>query len=126
MLPSTEPDPEPMLVSIGDIGVSRSWITTPAGTQPVGRVQWMFNDMSRSSERIPPWAIVCTILFVWFCLLGLLFLLAKERRTEGYVQITVQAPGFVHATQLPVSSPEQVAEYNARVNFARSVSAAAV
>lgn len=37
----------------------------------------------------------------------------------------MQGSGFVHTTQLPVSSIAQVADYNARVNYARSISAAA-
>jgi hypothetical protein len=114
-----------MLVTIGDIGVTPSTVVTPSGTRPVGRVQWMFTDMSRTTQVIPTWAIVCTVIFFLFCLLGLLFLLVKESRTEGHVQVVVQGPGFVHTTQLPVSSIAQVADYNARVNYARSVSAAA-
>ena len=116
---------EPLLVTMGDIGVSQSWVITPSGTRPAGQVSWMFSDMSRSTERIPAWAIVCTVLFVWFCFLGLLFLLAKEQRTEGSVQIVVQGPGLVHTVQLPVSSTQQVYDFNARVNYARSISAAA-
>jgi hypothetical protein len=37
----------------------------------------------------------------------------------------VQGPQFVHVVQLPVFSPDQVADYNARVNYARSLTAAA-
>ncbi|WP_037074751.1 hypothetical protein [Pseudonocardia spinosispora] len=116
---------EPMLVTIGDIGVSQSWVVTPSGTRPVGEVHWMFTDMSRTTERIPAWAIVCTVLFVWFCFLGLLFLLAKEQRTEGMVQVIVQGPGLAHTVSLPVYSVNQVMDYNQRVNYARSLSAAA-
>jgi len=126
--PSSAGMPQPseeLLVSIGDIGVTRSWVITPSGTRPVAQVQWMFTDMSRTTQAIPVWAIVCAIVFFVFCLLGLFFLLVKETRTEGWVQIVVQGPGFVHTTQLPVSSPAQVADYNNRVNYARAVSAAA-
>lgn len=123
MDPYAQPGAEPMLVSIGDIAVSQSWVTTPSGVRPVGEVSWSITDLSRTTEKIPVWAIVCTIIFVWFCLLGLLFLLAKERRTEGYVQVVVQAPGFVHTTQLPVYSTEQIADYNGRLNYARSITA---
>jgi hypothetical protein len=119
------PAAEPMLVTIGDIGVTPSTVVTPSGTRPVGKVQWMFTDMSRTTQAIPTWAVVCTVVFFVFCLLGLLFLLVKETRTEGYVQVIVQGPGFVHTAQLPVSSVAQVADYSARVNYARSVSAAA-
>jgi hypothetical protein len=116
---------EPMLVTIGDIGVSEAWVVTPSGNRPTGSVSWMFTDMSRTTSRIPAWAIICAIIFFVFCLLGLLFLLAKEERTEGYVQIIVQGPGFVHTVQLPVFSHHQVMEYSQRVNYARSLSAAA-
>lgn len=123
--PPPSPGMEPLLVSIGDINVSESWVSTPSGARPVGQVQWMFSDLSRTTEKIPTWAIVCMVIFVWFCLLGLLFLLAKETRTEGHVQVIVQGPGFVHTVQLPVFSSAQVYDYNARVNFARSLSSAA-
>ncbi|WP_211177661.1 hypothetical protein [Pseudonocardia acidicola] len=115
---------EPVLVGIGDIAVTQSWVITPSGTRPVGSVQWLFTDMSRTTERIPTWAIVCAIIFFVFCLLGLLFLLVKETRTEGSVQIVVQGPQLVHTVQLPVYSVDQVHDYNARVNYARAVSAA--
>jgi hypothetical protein len=64
------------------------------------------------------------VVFFFFCLLGLLFLLAKEERTEGSVQVVVQGPGFLHQVQLPVYSVIQVQDYAARVNYARSLSAA--
>lgn len=123
--PATSSPMEPTLVTIGDIGVTPSAVITPSGTRPVGEVQWMFTDMSRTTQAIPTWAVVCTIVFFIFCLLGLLFLLVKETRTEGYVQVVVQGSKFVHTAQLPVFSIAQVADYNARVNYARSVSAAA-
>jgi len=116
---------EPLLVSIGDIGVTQSWVITPSGTRPVGQVQWMFTDMSRTTTAIPVWAIVCAIVFIFLCFLSLLLLLVKETRTEGAIQVIVQGPKLVHTTQLPVSSPQQVADYNARVNYARSISASA-
>ncbi len=60
-----------------------------------------------------------------FCLLGLLFLLIKEDRTTGWLQVTVQGPGFVHTTQVPASHQGTAADIHARVNFARSLTAAA-
>lgn len=116
---------EQTLVTIGDIGVTQSWVVTPSGTRPVSEVHWMFIDMSRTTESIPAWAIVCTVLFFIFCLLGLLFLLVKEKRTEGMVQVIVQGPGLAHTVSLPVYSVNQVMDYNQRVNYARSLSAAA-
>lgn len=118
------PGMEAPLVVIGDIIVTQSWVVTPSGTVPVGSVTWTFTDMSITSEAIPAWAIVCAVLFAVLCLLGLLFLLVKESRTRGGVQVVVQGPGLLHATQIPVWALDQVYDLNARVNYARSLTAA--
>ena len=115
---------EPVLVTIGDVGVGQTTVYTPAGTAPVGQTTFQFADLSATRENIPTWAIVCAVIFFVFCLLGLLFLLVKERRTDGFVQIVVQAPHLLHTVQLPVWSQEQVWDYNQRVNYARSLAAA--
>ena len=115
----------PVLVTIGDIACTGTTVITPSGQAPIGNVVWSFTDMSRTTRTIPTWAIVCTVIFIFFCLLGLLFLLAKEERTEGGVQVVVQGQGFLHQVQLPVSSVTQVQDYAARVNYARSLTASA-
>ena len=125
MYPQADAVPGPPLVTIGDIVCTQTLVITPAGTRPLGSVTWSFTDMSRTTRSIPVWAIVCAVLFFIFCLLGLLFLLVKEERTEGAVQIVVQSAGFVHYVQLPVSNIAQVQDYAARVNYARSLTAIA-
>jgi hypothetical protein len=114
-----------LLVTIGDIEVSQHTVITPSGSCPVREANWMFTDLSRTVQRIPVWAIVCTVIFFVFCFLGLLFLLAKEEHTEGFVQVVVQGPRLVHTVQLPVFSPAQVMDVNQRVNYARALTAAA-
>ncbi len=116
---------EPALVTVGDIVCTEHWVITPSGTRPIGEVSWSFNDMSHTTQSIPAWAIVLAIIFFLFCLLGLLFLLVKEEQTTGWIQIVVQGDRFVHTTQIPVTTRAQVADYNARINYARSLSAAA-
>jgi hypothetical protein len=115
----------PVMVTIGDIACTNTLVITPSGQAPIGGVVWSYTDMSRTTRSIPTWAIVCAVVFFFFCLLGLLFLLAKEDRTEGTVQVVVQGQGFLHQVQLPVSSVMQIQDYAARVNYARSLSAAA-
>jgi hypothetical protein len=56
------------------------------------------SNQTFATEVIPVWAIVLAIIFFVFCLLGLLFLLVKERRVHGAVQVGVQGPGFSYAT----------------------------
>lgn len=114
-------DPAQVKVTIGDIACTSTEVITPSGRAPIGGVTWTFTDMSRTTRAIPVWAIVCCVIFILFCFLGLLFLLAKEERTEGWVQVTVQGPRLLHVTQIPVASPMAVADTNARVNFARSL-----
>lgn len=115
----------PPLVTIGDIVCTQQEVITPSGRAPIGGVVWSFTDMSRTTRSIPTWAIVCAVVFFFFCLLGLLFLLAKEDRTDGSVQVVVQGQGFLHQLQLPVHSVAQVQDVAARVNYARSLSASA-
>lgn len=115
--------PGPVLITIGDIAVTPDEVLTPRGRRPVGRVYWSLVDMSRTRQVIPTWAIVLAIVFALFCLLGLLFLLAKEDRIEGWVQVSVQGPNLYHAVNLPVVVPQDVARYHDMVNYARSVSA---
>jgi hypothetical protein len=114
------------LVAIGDIYCTQQQVITPSGTKPIGEVNWAFTDMSRTSQAIPTWAIVCTIVgFFIVCAFSLFFLLVKEDRTEGWVQVVVQGPEFMHTAYVPVYNPQHVADYAARVNYARSLSAAA-
>ena len=118
--------PAETLVTIGDIICTQHEVITPSGRRPIGQATWSFTDLSRTNRAIPTWAIVCTIVFtLLLCGLGLLFLLAKEERTEGSVQIVVQGPGLLHQLQLPVNSVMQIQDYNARVGYARSLTAAA-
>jgi hypothetical protein len=116
---------EPILVTIGDISVTSTTVYTPSGSRPLTEVSWTFTDMSMTSQAIPTWAIVCAIVFFFLCFLGLLFLLAKENKTTGGVQVTVHGPGFVHTSTIPVYSVAQVADINARVNYVRTLTASA-
>lgn len=114
---------EPVLVTIGDISVTSTTVYTPSGSRPLSEVQWTFTDLSTTSQAIPTWAIICAIVFFVFCFLGLLFLLAKEDKTQGAAQVTVHGPGFVHTSTIPVTSLAMVGDINARVNYVRTLTA---
>jgi hypothetical protein len=96
------------LLTIGDIGVTQDLVVTPNGHGPLKGSQWIVTDMSRTDTKIPTVAIVLAIIFAIFCLIGLLFLLMKERYTTGYVEVTVQTGNVLHKVQIPVSDPSQV------------------
>jgi uncharacterized membrane protein YeiB len=113
------------VLTIGDIGVTRNWVVTPNGTARLGGSQWSARDMTRTESKIPTWAIVLAVIFALVCLLGLLFLLAKEKYTTGYVEVSVQAGNLIHATQIPVASQYQVAQIRQQVSQAQTLAAAA-
>lgn len=122
--PPSGPSPanlQPTL-QIGDIGVSNGLIHTPNGNAPVAGSAWTVSDQTRTEEGIPPYAIVLAIVFFLACLLGLLFLLIKEKKTTGYVEVRVQSGNLLHMTQIPVSSPSQIAQIRALVSQAQMMS----
>ena len=116
---------DPIVLTIGDNGVTRNWVVTPNGTARLGGSQWNARDMTRTESKIPTWAIVLAVIFALVCLLGLLFLLAKEKYTTGYVEVSVQAGNLIHATQIPGASQYQVAQIRQQVSQAQTLAAAA-
>lgn len=118
-------EPEQWLATIGDISFSQNWVATPSGTFPIRGSVWTVTDNSQYQERIAPVGIVLCILLIWFCLLGLLFLLMKERTVAGYSQVTVQGDGFFYTTLIPAGGPYPPMIVIQHVNYARSLAAAA-
>ncbi|MEU6562134.1 hypothetical protein [Nocardia nova] len=123
--PYAQPYAQPpgFALAIGDIGITDRTVVTPSGTFALRGAIWTVTDMSQSSERIPPWAIVMAILFFPLCFLGLLFLLVKERTLTGFVQVTVAADGRFHSTMVPVVNENTFMMVMQQVNHARSLSA---
>ncbi|MGW7401336.1 hypothetical protein ACWGH7_33275 [Streptomyces cyaneofuscatus] len=111
------------VLSIGDITVMSDAIVTPSGTMPLKGAVWTATDMSRTEEKIPAHAIVLAIVFALFCLIGLLFLLMKEKRTVGFIQVTVTSGGRHHGTMIPATGPHTFTAVMGQVNQARSMSA---
>ncbi|GGP36381.1 MULTISPECIES: hypothetical protein [Streptomyces] len=110
------------VLSIGDITVMNDAIVTPSGSMPLKGAVWTATDMSRTEEKIPPHAIVLAIIFALFCLIGLLFLLMKEKRTTGFVQVTVTSGGRHHSTMIPAMGPHTFPAIMGQLNQARSMS----
>jgi hypothetical protein len=66
---------------------------------------------------------VLAVVFAVVCLLGLFFLLMKEKTTTGYVQVTVTSGGRFHSTMIPATGPETVHWVMGQINYARTLSA---
>ncbi|GAA2920096.1 hypothetical protein [Streptomyces enissocaesilis] len=110
------------LMSIGDITVMSDSIVTPSGTMPLRGAVWTATDMSRTEEKMPTVAIVLAVVFFLFCLLGLLFLLMKEKTTTGFIQVTVTSGGRHHSTMIPATGPDTFHMVMGQINYARSLS----
>lgn len=54
---------DPVILTIGDIGITRHWVVTPNGSAPLQGSQWIARDATREESHIPPYAIVLAIPF---------------------------------------------------------------
>ncbi|MFI1930376.1 hypothetical protein [Streptomyces sp. NPDC020330] len=111
------------VLTIGDITLMNDAIVTPSGSMPLKGAVWTATDMSRTEEKIPTHAVVLAIVFALFCLIGLLFLLMKEKRTTGFIQVTVTSGGRHHSTMIPAMGPHTFPAVMGQLNQARSMSA---
>lgn len=116
--------PEPTLLSIGDIAVTRTSVVLPQGRFALRGSTWTVQDSSTVTTTIPAYAIVLAIVFFFFCLLGLLFLLIKETKYWGFISVTVVGDGFYHTVQLP-PGPEMPGWVAHQVGQARALAAMA-
>ena len=115
---------EPVLLQIGDMALTSTHVILPYGRYPLHGATWTVQDSTQVTEGIPAVAIVLTIIFAWFCLLGLLFLLMKERKYLGFVSVSVTGFGFHYIVQFP-PGPQSSAWAANVVSQARAITAAA-
>lgn len=108
----------PYLVSIGNIHATADHVVTPGGTWRAADVNVVTYDQTQTTTGTPAWAIVMLVIFIWFFLLSLLFLLAKETRVSGFVTVTVTAPGGQqYSEHLPIHNELQRADVFQRTNY---------
>ncbi|MGC5290381.1 hypothetical protein [Micromonospora sp. DT231] len=115
--------PEVVAVQIAEISVCPPIIRTPTGVLPLAGATWHVADYWQREEKVATWALVCAIVG-FFCLafFSLLFLLVKETRHHGTVQVTVTNGHQQYVARIPVSDQGQVQHVNNQVNYARSLS----
>ena len=109
--------PAPFLVSIGNIHATPHHVVTPAGTWPIAEVNVATTDQTSTTTHTPTWAIVMVVIFIWFFLLSLLFLLARESRVQGFISVTVYAGGQAYVENVPVWNEAQRYEVFNRVAY---------
>jgi hypothetical protein len=116
------PATAPFLVSIGGIHATQYHVVTPAGTWRINEVNVTTQDQTATTTHTPAWAIVLVVIFIWFFLLSLLFLLAREVRVQGYITITVWASnGQSYTENVPIYNAHQRADVLNRVAFVQSL-----
>jgi hypothetical protein len=116
--------PGPVIVQVGDIGVTSTVVHTPAGDIPLAGSTWQVSDYWYNEQKIPTWAIICAI--AGFCVLtvfSLLFLLVKVTVPRGTVQVTVTNGSRQYVCRIPVTDQGQVTYINQQVNYIRSLAA---
>lgn len=114
--------PEQVLVQIGEIAVTATTVYTPSGPIPLRGSQWTVQDQWLSEQKTPTWAIVMAIVgFFLVCALSLLFLLAKETRFHGTVNVAVTNGSQQYVARIPVYHPQQVHHIYNQVNYVRSL-----
>ena len=111
------------VVEVGDIGVTPDWVVLPEGVYPLRDSEWTVSDQVHEVTEIPSYAIVLAVIFFFVFLLGLLFLLIKERTVVGVVRVNVEGDGFRHATQVPVGSWVAVRNVHRQVAYIRHLAA---
>ncbi|HET6533514.1 MAG TPA: hypothetical protein VFH03_23250 [Actinoplanes sp.] len=123
--PAPDPlTPSPVIVQIGEMGVTSTVVHTPAGDIPLAGSTWQVSDYWHTEQRIPRWAIVLAV--VGFCVLtvfSLLFLLIRETIQQGTVQVTVTNGTRQYVARIPVTDPSQVTHIHQQVNYVRSLAA---
>jgi hypothetical protein len=113
---------EPVLVRLGELTVTRSAVFTPVGPIPLRGSQWTVQDQWLADRKTPTWAIVLSIVgFFLVCALSLLFLLAKETRFYGTVDVAVSNGHLHYVARIPVSDQWQVHHIYSQVNYVRSL-----
>ncbi|MFI5496922.1 hypothetical protein [Actinoplanes sp. NPDC051859] len=122
--PDLHSAPGPVIVQIGDMGITSTVVHTPAGDIALAGSTWTVTDYWHSETKIPTWAIVAAI--AGFCVLtvfSLLFLLVKVTIPRGTVQVTLTNGTRQYVARIPVTDPEQVTYVHQQVNYVRSLAA---
>ncbi len=112
-------------LTIGDIAIVGDQIITPNGSAPLAGSTWIVADRTHEETKIPAFAIVLAIIFALACLLGLLFLLIKEKTMSGYVEVSVHSGDLLHVTQVPARSAYEVQQIRMSVSQAQGLAARA-
>lgn len=112
-----------VVVTIGDALVTPDSVLVPQGRFPLAGTTWTVQDSTHTVANRPRWAKRAAAI-LGFTVIGLLFLLVKRRREDGFVSATVVGAGLYHSVKFPPGT-ESRAHVAALVNRARALAAVA-
>jgi hypothetical protein len=118
-------DPIQVIRQIGDITVTSTTVSTPAGATPLVGSQWTAVDQWVTERRTPQWAKIVAIAGICFtALLSLLLLLVKEEIYRCSVSVSVMGDKFFYTTRMEFTTPAAVQEVYDNVNYVRALALA--
>ncbi|MGW9826251.1 MULTISPECIES: hypothetical protein [Brevibacterium] len=116
------PEREIRFVDFPGIEVTSTGVHTPAGTIPLDQARFFLADRTWTTRSTPGWAIALAIGgFFVVTFFSLLFLLAKDERTTGYVDVTVTGAGVSYTSSVPIASARARAEIHSRWAYAQQL-----
>jgi hypothetical protein len=118
---------DPVLFTIGDVAVTRTSVILPHGRYPLRGTTWTVHNQTYVTTNTPAWAVVLAIVgFFFVCVLSLLFLIAKESRVHGFIDVNVLgANGLHHVTRIAALDPFTAQWVHQQVSQAQALAAAA-
>lgn len=120
--PLTSAREEIPFVDFPGIAVTSTGVHTPAGSIPLHQARFFLADRTWTTRSTPGWAIALAIGgFFVLTFFSLLFLLAKEERTTGYVDVTVTGAGVSYTSSVPVRDARTLAEIDSRWAYAQQL-----
>ncbi len=115
---------EPVIARFGDIEVTGSAVRGPTGTFPLPDSVWRCFDYWYDIRVTPAWAIALALVgFFVVPFVSLLFLLVKEPRRVGVLQVAIWDGVRQHVVDLPVGDVAQARAIEHQVDRVRVLAA---
>lgn len=112
----------PVLARFGPLTVTADAVRTPSGSFPLAGTVWRSDDHWYTRRVVPTAAIVAAVLgFFVVPFVSLLFLLIRQDRTSGVVQVCGWDGTRQHVVDLPVSSPAQAQVIARQVRYVQQL-----
>lgn len=120
--PRMAPAGGPVIARFGTIAVTGTAVRTPAGEFPLAGTAWHTYDHWYTTRVLPSWAIALAVLgFFVVPFVSLLFLLVREPRTTGVLQVVVSDGLRQYVADVPVSSPAAARAVQHQVGYVRAL-----